>query len=113
MITKYSGAVIDKATREGLEGLRVEAADDEGLSDELVSCAWTNEAGRSRVFYTSLGAPEDFQTAAFRKVRFQCPLVIGNVLFRKRISSSRVRSFPSHRAWRRASKILLYTGPGL
>jgi nicotinamidase-related amidase/type 1 glutamine amidotransferase len=30
--------------------------------------AWTNEAGRSRVFYTSLGAPEDFQTAAFRRL---------------------------------------------
>jgi nicotinamidase-related amidase/type 1 glutamine amidotransferase len=30
--------------------------------------AWVNEIGRSRVFYTSLGAPDDFQSAAFRRL---------------------------------------------
>src|SRR5207247_5790494 len=32
--------------------------------------AWTNEprAGRGRVFYTSLGHPDDFETPAFRKL---------------------------------------------
>jgi nicotinamidase-related amidase/type 1 glutamine amidotransferase len=30
--------------------------------------AWVNGAGPSRVFYTSLGGPEDFQTAAFRRL---------------------------------------------
>jgi type 1 glutamine amidotransferase/nicotinamidase-related amidase len=30
--------------------------------------AWTNEAGRSRVFYTSLGAPDDFRSPAFRRL---------------------------------------------
>jgi nicotinamidase-related amidase/type 1 glutamine amidotransferase len=30
--------------------------------------AWVNSAGPSRVFYTSLGGPEDFQTAAFRRL---------------------------------------------
>jgi nicotinamidase-related amidase len=30
--------------------------------------AWINRAGRSRVFYTSLGSPEDFQTPAFRRL---------------------------------------------
>ena len=30
--------------------------------------AWVNGAGRSQVFYTSLGGPQDFQTAAFRRL---------------------------------------------
>ncbi len=30
--------------------------------------AWVNEAGHSRVFYTSLGSPEDFGSAAFRRL---------------------------------------------
>jgi type 1 glutamine amidotransferase len=30
--------------------------------------AWVNEAGRSRVFYTSLGSPYDFRSAAFRRL---------------------------------------------
>jgi type 1 glutamine amidotransferase len=30
--------------------------------------AWAKDAGRSRVFYTSLGAPDDFQSAAFRRL---------------------------------------------
>jgi nicotinamidase-related amidase/type 1 glutamine amidotransferase len=30
--------------------------------------AWVNGAGRAQVFYTSLGSPEDFQTAAFRRL---------------------------------------------
>jgi type 1 glutamine amidotransferase len=30
--------------------------------------AWTNQAGRSRVFYTSLGMPGDFATPAFRRM---------------------------------------------
>jgi nicotinamidase-related amidase/type 1 glutamine amidotransferase len=30
--------------------------------------AWVNAFGRSRVFYTSLGSPEDFHSAAFRRL---------------------------------------------
>jgi type 1 glutamine amidotransferase/nicotinamidase-related amidase len=30
--------------------------------------AWINQVGRSRVFYTSLGSSEDFQTAGFRRL---------------------------------------------
>lgn len=30
--------------------------------------AWVNESGRSRVFYTSLGSPEDFRNASFRRL---------------------------------------------
>ena len=30
--------------------------------------AWTNRSGDSRVFYTSLGHPDDFKAAAFRKL---------------------------------------------
>jgi type 1 glutamine amidotransferase len=35
-------------------------------NDEHV--AWTNQVGKSRVFYTSLGAPADFQKPAFRRL---------------------------------------------
>lgn len=30
--------------------------------------AWVNEGGKMRAFYTSLGAPEDFENAAFRRL---------------------------------------------
>jgi len=30
--------------------------------------AWVNQCGKARVFYTSLGHPEDFQDASFRRL---------------------------------------------
>ena len=30
--------------------------------------AWVNAPGRSRAFYTSLGSPDDFRDAAFRRL---------------------------------------------
>ena len=34
----------------------------------LEPVAWTNQVGRSRVFYTSLGSPDDFRSAAFGRL---------------------------------------------
>jgi len=34
----------------------------------IQNVAWTNQVGRSRIFYTSLGTPTDFATAGFRRL---------------------------------------------
>jgi type 1 glutamine amidotransferase len=41
----------------------------DSAADEPV--AWTNQAGKSRVFYTSLGHTDDFKQLAFRKLLTQ------------------------------------------
>ena len=37
-------------------------------TDKIEPVAWVNSAGNRRVFYTSLGSPEDFQLPAFRRL---------------------------------------------
>ena len=44
-----------------LRGARTEPAGDQPL-------AWVNQAGASRIFFTSLGGPEDFANPAFRRL---------------------------------------------